>query len=118
MTTILSIGFGLMTVAVIAELIAFRRQRKQIEEIGASSARVAEIASRHILKDIDRSISLFNKAGVEECAEPAPHFAVFRRGVTEKHNVLTVGFNPNDPEDKEYRRIFAQERADMLNEEP
>lgn len=118
MTKILSIGLGLITVAVIAELIAFRRLRKQIEEIGASSAHVAEVTSSHIWKDIDRSLSLFNKAEVEERAEPAPHFAVFRRGAMEKHNVLTVGFNPNDPEDKEYKRIFAQERADMLNEEP
>lgn len=37
MTTILSIGLGLMTVAVIAELIAFRRLRKQIEEVDKDS---------------------------------------------------------------------------------
>lgn len=52
--------------------------------------------------------------------------------VTEEHNNFVVGrngrhgqtfisiipFNPDDPDDKEYKRIHAEEIAEILNEKP
>lgn len=118
MTTILSIGLGLMTVAVIAELIAFRRLRKQIEAVDEDSRHVAETAIKYILKELDRNVSLFHEAKVEERFVPIPHFAVYRKGLTEKHDIIRVGYDPRDPDDRDYKRIHAEEVAEKLNEKP
>lgn len=55
---------------------------------------------------------------MEERTEPIPHFAVYRQGLTEKIDLLHIGYKTDDPDDREYKRIFAQERVDALNEKP
>lgn len=45
-------------------------------------------------------------------------FAVYRQSGTRTFDVLLVSYDPGDPDDREYKKIFATEVAEMLNHEP
>lgn len=114
------IGFGLMTAAAVTALIVNARQRRLIEELLDKSKRLSELAADAVMFRTSHDLSRFSKAEIEERANDGilPYFAVYREGLGEKIDVLRIAYNPEDPDDREYRRIFAQERADMLNEKP
>ena len=106
------VGFGLMTGAAILLATANAKLHKKLDRLSAHNA-------EFICDNIDGQYSMMSKAEVEERKDgDVQYFAVFRRGLIKKVDVLRVRFNPNDPDDKEYRRIFAEERAEMLNEKP
>ncbi len=45
-------------------------------------------------------------------------YLVFRKGRNDIIPLLRIDYDRNDPEDKEYKRIFAEERVESLNEKP
>lgn len=117
--TLIYIGFGLMAVGAITALIINARQRRLIKKLIDASKGLSEIAADAVMFRTAHDLSQLSKAEVEERTDGIlPYFAVYRKGLGEKIDVLRIAYNPNDPDDKEYRRIFAQERADMLNEMP
>lgn len=117
--TLIYIGFGLMTVAAITALIINARQRRLIKKLLDVSSESSEFTADAVMFKSAHDLSQLSKAEVEERTDGIlPCFAVYRKGLGKKIDVLRIAYNPNDPDDKEYRRIFAQERADMLNEKP
>lgn len=114
----MKIGFGLMTFAASFALTANRNLLKALRRSNETLDSFRNLIGSYGADKIDRDLSLFHKAEVEERMEPIPHFAVCRTGVTKKHDVIKVAYDPADPDDREYKRIFAEERAEMLNEKP
>ncbi len=122
---LMNIGFGLMTVAVVALYLANRRLIKELKETSDTLAAADEAvkSSLRLIGDlnahlIDQELSLVCKAEVEERFTPIPHFAVYRKGVIKKHDVAHIGYRLNDPDDRDYKRIHAEEVAEKLNEKP
>lgn len=115
---LMNIGFGLMTVATVALYVTNRRLIKALRK----SADCLESANFLILKydadKLDHDLSIMRKAEVEERTVPIPHFAVYRKGPMGKHDVLCVGYDPKDPDDRDYKHIHAEEVAEKLNEKP
>lgn len=115
---LMNIGFGLMTVATVVLYITNRRLIKALR-ISKDCLESANLLIGKLGADkIDRDFSLMHKAEVEERTEPIPHFAVYRKGLTKKHDVICVGYDRKDPDDREYKRIHAEEVAETLNEKP
>ena len=46
------------------------------------------------------------------------YFAVYKTCAGEKIELKRIHFNPADPDDREYKRIFAEEVAEKLYEQP
>lgn len=51
-------------------------------------------------------------------AEEHNYFVVGREGRHGLTIISAIEYNPNDPDDKEYKRIHAEEIAEILNEKP
>lgn len=66
----------------------------------------------------DVMTSLYSPAKVEERQALVPYFAVYREGVTDKVDIARYHYNPEDPDDREYKRIHAEEVAEKLSEKP
>lgn len=67
----------------------------------------------------DFNASLHSKATVTEVTDGfAPCFVVSRKGVCDEIEVARYYYSPGDPDDREYKRIFAEEMAEKLNERP
>ncbi len=116
---LMHIGFGLMTAAAITALIVNTRQRRLIKKLMNASKGLSDLAADAVMFRTAHDLSQLSKAEVEERMDGIiPCFAVYRKCLGKKIDVLHIGYDPNDPEDKEYKRIFAEERADMLNEKP
>lgn len=116
--TLMYFGFGLMTVAAVTAItlnFKLNKKNKALEDaLEATSSALAGLAP--CVADFG---TLSNtETFMEERSEPIPHFAVYRKGLTEKIDLLHIGYNVNNPDDREYKRIFAQERVDALNEKP
>lgn len=114
--TLYWISYGLMTVAAVVLYITNRRLIKALRKSNdcPESALIVKFGA----DKIDHDLSIMRKAEVEERTEPIPHFAVYRKGLTEKHDIIRVGYDPKDPDDREYKRIHAEEVAEILNEKP
>ncbi|MBD5223882.1 MAG: hypothetical protein HDS71_07545 [Bacteroidales bacterium] len=116
--TLIYLGFGLMTVAaVIAVTLNFKLIKKSRELRKELEYKTSELKGYTLCKCELRQLPFF-KTYMEERTEPRPHFAVYRKGLTRKIDLLWIGYKANDPDDREYKRIFAQERVDALNEMP
>lgn len=111
-------GFGLMTVAaVIAITLNFKlnKKNKTLEDaLEATSSGLAALSP--YVADLGTLAN--TETFMEERTEPAPHFAIYRKGLTGKIDLLQIGYKADDPDDREYKRIFAEERVDALNEKP
>lgn len=118
-------GSGLMTVvAVTAITLNFKliKKNRKINEdnknlkdaINYSTSALAACA----LSKLELQQFPNTETFMEDRSEPIPHFAVYRQGLTEKIDLLHIGYKTDDPDDREYKRIFAQERVDALNEKP
>lgn len=68
----------------------------------------------------DRATAM--KQGKAEVAEKTelcvPCFDVFYRGKLDNYLVKRFFYDPEDPDDRDYKRIHAEEVAEMLNEKP
>lgn len=122
---LMNIGFGLMTVTTVVLYVTNRRLIKRLNKtsetleatdkaVKASLCLIGNLSNDRI----DKELSFMHKAEVEERTEPIPYFAVYRKGLTEKHDIIRVGYDPSDPDDREYKRIHAEEVAETLNEKP
>lgn len=110
---LMNIGFGLMTMATVVLYITNRRLIKALRKSN-DCLKIGKFGA----DKIDYDLSIMHKAEVEERTEPIPHFAVYRKGLAEKHDIIRVGYDPSDPDDREYKRIHAEEVAEILNEKP
>lgn len=116
--TLMYLGFGLMTVAAIVAIslnVKLTKKNKALEEaLGAT----ADVLARTSVYAVDLQQLPNTESFMEERTEPAPYFAVYRKGLTGKIDLLQIGYNADDPDDREYKRIFAEERVEALNEKP
>lgn len=115
---LMHISFGIMTVAAIILYMVNRRLIKALKESKDSLESAKFLIGKFGADKIDHDLSIMRKAEVEERTEPIPHFAVYRKGLTEKHDVICVGYDPKDPDDRDYKRVHAEEVAEKLNEKP
>lgn len=115
---LMNIGFGLMTVAAVVLYVANRRLIKALRKSADCLESANFLIGKFGADRIDAELSFMRKAEVEERKEPIPHFAVYRKGLSEKHNIIRVGYDPSDPDDRDYKRIHAEEVAEKLNEKP
>lgn len=116
--TLYWISYGLMTVAAVVLYITNRRLIKALRKSADCLKSANFLIGKFGADKIDRDLSIMRKAEVEERTELIPHFAVYRKGLTEKHDIIRVGYDPKDPDDREYKRIHAEEIAETLNEKP
>lgn len=116
--TLYWISYGLMTVAAVVLYITNRRLIKALRKSEDCLESAKFLIDKFGADKIDQDFSLMHKVEVEERTEPIPHFAVYRKGLTEKHDIIRVGYDPSDPDDREYKRIHAEEVAEILNEKP
>lgn len=110
--TFLHVMFWLMlgctAVTLTANRYLSRRLGQATESLRKASAReIAEILSRTAPACIE-----------ERTGGLVPCFAVYREVYHEKIDLLYVYYEPLDPDDREYKRIHAEEVADKLNERP
>lgn len=115
---LMNIGFGLMTVAAVVLYINNRRLIKALRMSKDCLESAKFLIGKFGADKIDAELSLMRKAEIEERTEPIPHFAVYRKGLTKKHDVICVGYDPKDPDDRDYKRIHVEEMAEKLNEKP
>lgn len=114
----MNIGFGLMTVAAVVLYVTNRRLIKALRKSKDCLESANFLICKYYADKTDHDLSLMHKAEVEGRMVPIPHFAVYRKGLTEKHDVIRVGYDPKDPDDRDYKRIHAEEVAEILNEKP
>lgn len=112
------IGFGLMTLAALLALYENRRIRKVLYksiELNREQNKHIEEQLAHRLSEI---FSRSSKAEIEETtAGIPPKFTVYRKGYGDtRHEIISFYYNPADPDDRDYKRIHAEEVAEMLNE--
>lgn len=116
---LLKIGFGLMTVAATTLWLLNRRLLRQKDRLVKDNRTLSDMTSNLMSYKTGADLNHMLRACVEERALPTPHFSVCRR--IDKHHrlcLMKIDYNPADPDDREYKRIFAEERAEMLNEKP
>lgn len=119
---LINIGFGLMTAAALTLWIFNRRLsgelRREREEIKFLDGMTTDLMGFKTGTDICHML----KAEVEEFCPPEtalPYFAVTRR-IDRNHTlcISKIYYNPADPDDRDYKRIHAEEIAEKLNEKP
>lgn len=109
--TLIYIGFGLMTSVAVFAALSCLRLEKALRE---TRSRLRWLEA----DEIDRSVAFTHKALVRELSFPLPHFAVYRKGISENHDIIRIAYDPSDPDDREYKRIHAEEVAATLNYRP
>ena len=115
---LIHIGFGLMTIAAATAIVLNQRLRQLNKRLLGVLETASETLSDVVPALADLTTLSNTETFMEERKEPIPHFAVYRKGIVGKIVLLQIGYKPNDPDDREYKRIFAQERVDALNEKP
>ena len=111
-------GFGLMTAAAVTAIILNFKLSKKNKSLKGTIDATANALAGTSLCAVDLQQLSNKETFMEERAEPIPHFAIYRKGLTGKIDLLQIGYNADVPDDREYKRIFAQERVDALNEKP
>ncbi len=125
------IGFGVMAVAAIVAMILNRRLRKLldidkdlletdselIERLREKNKELNDLISLMAAQNLDLVSSTHNPAEVEEL-EDYSMFHVYRMGGDTKFTVKRVPYDSTDPDDRDYKRIHAEEVVEILNEQP
>lgn len=107
------IGFGLMTVAAVVALIGNRKLIKALRKASDSLKEANEkLKTAHEL-EIEYLDSIHNRVVV---VERVGYFSIFRECKSGRILITRYYYDPNDPDDREYVRIHAEEVADKLNE--
>lgn len=97
------------------DLWLWRRLRRSSRQL----AEYMEMYARQRRFKRDFNASLHSKATVTEVIDGwTRYFIVSRKGVCDEIEVARYYYSPGDRDDREYKRIFAEERAEMLNEKP
>ena len=110
------IGFGPMTVAAVFGYCANRRLIKVLDKIDADNKELGKM--NKWLHDWQTGyINSKNcKAEIEELTDCST-FYVFRKFNHVGYVVKFFDYDPNDPDDRDYKRICAEELVEKLNEE-
>lgn len=114
------IGFGLMTLAALLALYNNRRLRKVLQKSIELNREQSEHIEEQLAHSLSEIFSRSNKAEIEETtAGILPRFTVYRKGYGDmRHEIINFYYNPADPDDRDYKRICAEELAEKLNEKP
>lgn len=121
-----NIAFGAMTGVAVAGWVINRRLERALKEAADEMRSGAEIlgeCGNRLLEYADYKLaektSRMSETLVEERPDaPAPCFAVYREARGIKFDVVQLCYDPTDPDDREYKRVHAEEVAEMLNEKP
>lgn len=116
--TLFYFGFGLMTVAAITAWIVNRRLLRSIRNTTRDFMVFSDLSRELLDFKIFADVSYMTEAQVEEKTGPIPCFEVVRRLGDKRLCVFRTDYDPADFGDREYKRLFAQECADALNEKP
>lgn len=113
----IQITFGL---TIIAALAAVARSLRLSQRLAQREKKIEELraCNNHL---INLRIDSINSVGIEaEVGEievlSTPYFLVYRQGSIDKFVIKKIYYNPDDPGDREYKRIHAEEVAEKLNE--
>lgn len=115
-----------MTLAAVIGLIGINILNKGLKKFKGEYKRMHDVcikalADRYALK-FGLSASMCGNAEIEEIVADGnnslPYFSVYRMALGEKFPVKIFYYNPDDPDDRDYKRICAEEVAEMLNENP
>lgn len=114
------IGFGLMTFAALLALYGNRRLTKALARANDLIKAQSEIANEQFRYRVSEIVSRLGKAEIEETTKGIlSEFTVYRKGFGDlRHEIASFHYDPSDPDDRDYKRICAEELADALNEEP
>lgn len=109
------IGFGLMTVAALLGYYANRRLIKALDEIGSDNEMLGKM-NKHLIDWQTGCISSKNnKAEIIELTDCST-FCVYREFDHIRYSVKFFEYDSNDPDDRDYKRICAEELVEKLNE--
>lgn len=119
---LMNIGFSLMTVGAVALYVCNRRLikalRKASDSLKEANEKLKEANEKlktsreHELEYLD---SIHNRVVV---VERTGYFSIFRESKSGRILITRYYYDPNDPDDREYIRIHAEEVAEKLNEKP
>lgn len=109
------IGFGLMTFAAVFGYYANRRLIKVLDEIGSDNEMLIKMNKQLIDLQAGCISSENNKAEITELTDIST-FCVYREFDHIRYSVKFFDYDPNDPDDRDYKRICAEELAEKLNE--
>lgn len=109
------IGFGLMTFAAVFGYYANRRLIKVLDKIGADNKELGKM--NKWLHDWQTGFvrSKNNKAEITELTDCST-FCVYREFDHIRYSVKFFEYDSNDPDDRDYKRICAEELVEKLNE--
>ena len=119
---LMNIGFGLMTVAVVALYVAnhklikslrkvndlLKETNEKLKEANAELKTVREYELEY-LDSIHNRVTVVERIG---------YFSIFRESKSGRILITRYYYDPNDPDDRDYKRIHAEEVAEILNEKP
>lgn len=105
MNALTIIGITFLVIAIILLAINSRQEEKRYKKL---------------LKDYNHRLIILSLLPLAEARvkESDSLFTVYRTISGRDYPVSYVHFDPNDPDDKEYKRIHAEEIASILNEKP
>ena len=112
---LMHIGFGLMTVATVVALIGNHRLIKSLRKASDSLKEANEKLKEAHKLELEYLGSIHNQVTVRE---NSGKFSIFRESENFRFLVACYYYDPNDPNDREYIRIHAEEVAEKLNEKP
>lgn len=105
MNALTIIGITFLVIAIILLAINSRQEEKRYKKL------------LNEYGNLIRYIS-FLPLAVAQVKESDSLFTIYRTISGRDYPVSYVHFDPNDPDDKEYKRIHAEEIASILNEKP
>ncbi len=87
------------------------------DTLNSRHTELKETLTKQTIESLDRQDVEYKEFGVAE-DERWCKFNIYMQGQHGKYTIKTVWFDHNDPDDREYKRIHAEEVAEMLNEKP
>ena len=111
------IGFWLMMACAVTLVLVNRRLGKRVERYDRLYHHCAEALADDMVYKLAVRTSITYPAQVEERTDGlTPCFVICRCVGDFTIEILHIGYNPLDPDDREYKRIHAEEVAEKLNE--
>lgn len=119
MTTILHTAILILAALLAASLLVNRRMEKTLKKASDLCKRQSEEIMELKMYDLAAHCSFATKATVEEQNNGLmPCFAVIRNYCGTPVCISRFYYDPLDPDDRDYKRIHAEEVAEKLNERP
>lgn len=117
MATILFIAAVLLLAVGIYIIVTDIRMRRNLLYQYEDLSTDCDILSRNYGTVLTDLLALPTKAAVMEEDEETGHFTVCRYGDSGlRYKILSIPYDRNDPEDREYKRVCAEDVVEMLNQ--